>query len=109
MRRRVAEQLPLLQLLDITFLCQAYSDLHTLEKPRHFVIPAEGTDSIDNLIDFLQGLSVHNPVEFLEVGFDGCVIEATRFGAGIEQHLQKALGNQASLATGWPDEFGGQS
>ena len=55
------------------------------------MIPAEGTDGIDDLIDFLQWLSIHEPVEFLEVGFDGCIIEAAGFVIGIEQHLQDAL------------------
>lgn len=67
----------------------------------------EGTDNIDDLIGSLQTLSIHVPDKLLEFGFDGYVIEATRFGAGIGRHLQKALGNQASLAAGWPDEFGG--
>ena len=34
------------------------------------MIPAEGTDGVDDLIDFLQRLAVHEPVEILEVGFD---------------------------------------
>ena len=55
------------------------------------MIPAEGTDGIDDLIDLLQGFSVHALVEFLEVGFDGCVIEAVGFVIGIEQHLQDTL------------------
>ena len=55
------------------------------------MIPAEGTDGVDNLIDLLQGLSIHEPVEFFKVGFDGCVIEAAGFIIGIEQHLQDAL------------------
>ena len=56
------------------------------------MIPAESTNSIDDLINFLQRLCVHEPVEFLKVGFDGCVIEAAGFVIGIEQHLQDALG-----------------
>ena len=56
------------------------------------MIPAEGTDGIDDLIDLLQRFAIHEPVEFLKVGFDGCVIEATGFVISIEQHLQDALG-----------------
>ena len=52
------------------------------------MVPAEVTDSVDNLIHLLQKFSVYEAVEFLEVGFDGCVNEATRFVIGIEQHLQ---------------------
>ena len=55
------------------------------------MIPAQGTNGIDDLIDFLQGPTIHETVEFLEVGFDGCVIEAVGFVIGIEQHLQDAL------------------
>ena len=56
------------------------------------MIPAKGTDGIDDFIDFLQRFPVHEPVEFLKVGFDGCVIKTTGFVIGIEQHLQDALG-----------------
>ena len=65
------------------------------------MIPAEGTDGVDDLVDLLQGLTVHEPVEFLKVGFDGCVNEATGFAIGIEQRLQNALGHcRDSLAAG---------
>ena len=53
------------------------------------MIPAEGTDGVDDLIDFLQRFAVQKPVEFLKVGFDGCVVEAAGFVIGIEQHLQE--------------------
>ena len=56
------------------------------------MISAEGADGVDNLIDLLQRFSVHEAVEFLEVGFDGCVIETAGFVIGIEQNLQDALG-----------------
>ena len=52
------------------------------------MIPAEGTDGIDDLIDLFQGLAAHEVVKLLEVGFDGCVVEAAGFVIGIEQHLQ---------------------
>ena len=55
------------------------------------MIPAESADSIDDLINLLQRLAIHEPVKFLEVGFDGCVIEAAGFIIGIEQHLEDAL------------------
>lgn len=69
-----------------------HSDLNTLNTPCLFVIPTKSTQRIDNLIDFLQRLSVHEPAEFLEVGFGSCVIEAAGFVRGIEQNLQDALG-----------------
>ena len=76
----------------IQFFCQIYSNLYTLKEPRLFVIPAEGTDGVNDLIDVFQRLAIHKPVEFFEVGFDGCVIEAAGFVIGIEQHLQDTLG-----------------
>ena len=57
------------------------------------MISAEGADGIDDLIDLFQRFAVHDLVEFLEVGFDGCVVEAAGFVIGIEQHLQDALGS----------------
>ena len=56
-----------------------HSDFNTLNESHLFVIPAEGTDGIDDLVDFLQGLSIHKPLEFFEVSFDSCVIDAARF------------------------------
>ena len=67
------------------------TNLNTFNKSRLLMIPAEGTDGIDDLVDLFQGLPIHEPVEFLEVGFDGCVIEAAGFVIGIEQYLQDAL------------------
>ena len=77
---------------DIQFLCQAQPDFNPLNEARLFVIPAESADGVDYLVDFLQGFVIHKPVEFFEVGFDGCIIEAAGFVIGIEQHLQDALG-----------------
>ena len=70
-------------------LCQTHSKFNALNKSRLFVIPAEGTDGVDNLmIDFLQGLTVPVPAERLRVCFDGCVIEAAvGLVVGIEQQL----------------------
>ena len=88
-------------LLFIYFFAQLITNPNTFNESRLFVIPAEGTDGVDDLIDFLQWLSVHEPVEFLKVGFDGCVIEAAGFVIGIEQHLQDALKHcRDSLAAG---------
>ena len=51
------------------------------------MIPEEGTDGVDDLVDLLQGHTVHEPVEFFKVVFDSYVIEDARFVIGIEQHL----------------------
>lgn len=48
------------------------------------MIPAEGADSVDDFLDFLQELTVHVSIEFLKVGFDSCVIEAAGLVIGIE-------------------------
>ena len=82
---------PVYCLLFCQLLPQANANLNPLNESRLFMISAEGTDGIDNLIDFLQGFIVHESVEFLEVSFDGCIIEAAGFVIGIEQHLQDAL------------------
>ena len=71
--------------------CQTHSNLNTFDKPCVLVIPAAGTDGVDDLIDLFQRSTIHEPVEILEVGFDGCVIEAAGFVICIEQHLQDAL------------------
>ena len=82
---------PVYCLLFCQLLTQADANLYPLNESCLFMIPAEGTDGIDNIVDFLQGLSVHELIELLEVSFDGCVIEAAGFVIGIEQHLQDAL------------------
>ena len=55
------------------------------------MISAEGADGVDNLVDILQCFPVHKLVEFLDVGFDGCVVETAGFVIGIEQRLQGAF------------------
>ena len=56
------------------------------------MIPADGIDGIDDLVDLFRGLAVHKPVEFREVGFDGCVVEAARFVIRIVLPRQDVLG-----------------
>ena len=91
-KRQSTRTASLLSLYVGQFRFQMHSNLNAFNESRLFVIPTESTDSVDDFVDFLQGLSVHEPVEFVEVGFDGCVIEAAGFVIGIEQHLQDALG-----------------
>ena len=43
------------------------------------MIPAEATAGADDLVEFLQGFRVHEPVERLKVDFEGCVIETIGF------------------------------
>ena len=38
---------------DIQFLCQVYPNLNTFNESRLFMISTEGTDNIDDFIDFL--------------------------------------------------------
>ena len=94
---------------NVESLCQTHSNLNAFNEARLFVLSAEGANCIDDLIDLVQWLPVHEPVELLEVGFDGCVIEAAGFVIGIEQHLQDSLRIVGIVAAGWPDGFGGQS
>ena len=65
--------------------------LNAFNESRFLMILVEGTDGVDDLINLLHRLPVHESVEFIEVGFDGCVNEATGFVIGIEQHHQDAL------------------
>ena len=51
---------------DIQLFCKVHTNLNTFKKSRLFVIPAEDTGGIDELIDFQQGLTVHKLTEFLE-------------------------------------------
>ena len=59
--------------------CQTHSNLNSFNEPCFLMIPTERTDGIDDFVNLLQWFSVHEPVEFLKVGFDGCVIEAAGF------------------------------
>ena len=88
---RAANRLPCFFLWDIQFVSQTNANLDTLNKPNLLMVPAESTNSIDDLIDLLQRFPMHESVEFIEVGFDGCVIEAAGFVISIEQHLQDTL------------------
>ena len=55
------------------------------------MIPAEGADRIDNLVDLFQGLAVHDFVEPLEVGFDYLVVHAGGVVIGLVQQFQDAF------------------
>ena len=72
-------------------LTQADANLYPLNESCLFMISAKGTDSIDDLIDFLQWLAVHELVEPLEVGFDFLVIHAGGGVVGIVQQVQDVL------------------
>lgn len=57
------------------------------------MIPTKGTDSVDDFIDFLQRLAIHELVEFLKVGLDDCIIEAV-------DSLQVSNGTSWTLCVG---------
>ena len=82
-----AEGCPVLCLGDIHFLCQTHSNLNAFNESHLFVVSAEGTDSVDDLINFLQWFSVHEPVDPLEVGFDGYVVHTIRTGRKCQQPM----------------------
>ena len=42
-------------LWNIHFIRQTHSDFNALDEPRLFVVPAEGTYGVDDLVDLLQG------------------------------------------------------
>lgn len=55
------------------------------------MISAESTDGVNDLKNLFQRFFIHESVEFLEVGFVGCIIEVAGCVIGIEQHLKDAL------------------
>ena len=101
---------PVYCLLFCQLLTQANTNLDALNESCLLVIPAEGTDGVDDLIDFLKRFAIYEPVAFLEVSFDGCVIKTAGFVIGIEEHLQDVL---RVVGIVWlllgQDGFGGQS
>ena len=76
---------PVYCLLFCQLLAQADANLNALNKSRLFVVPAESTDGVDDLVDLLQRFPVHELVALLKVGFDGCVIHA----GGVRQLLSR--------------------
>ena len=54
-------------LCDIKFLGQSDAYLYALLKANLFVVPAEGTNRIDDLFHFPESLAVHSSVEVIEV------------------------------------------
>ena len=55
------------------------------------MVPTLGTDCVDDLIDLLQWFSVHELVEFLNVGFDLLVVHAGGVVIGLVQQFQDAF------------------
>ena len=63
-------------LCDIGLLCEPDADFDTFLETGFFVVTAEGTDRVDNLIHFPEGFAVHGCVEVIEVLSDDLVIES---------------------------------
>ena len=75
------------KLLDITYSCLTHFTLNAFDKSRLFVIATQTINRIDDLSDFLQGLVVHDSVELLKFGFDGCVVHTIRTGRKCQQPM----------------------
>ena len=70
---------------------QSDADFDTFLEAGFFVVTAEGTDRVDDLIHFPEGLAVHGCVEVVEVLPDDLVIESVELRIDIEQHLQQGF------------------
>ena len=66
---------PSLLLCDICFLGQSDANFDTFLEAGFFVVAAEGTDRVDDLVHFTEDLAVHGCVEGIEVLTDDLVIE----------------------------------
>lgn len=54
-------------LCDIKFLCQSDAYPYALLKANLFVVPAEGTNRLDDLVHFPESLAVHSSAEVIKV------------------------------------------
>ena len=78
-------------LCDIYFLCQSDTDLNTFLKSSLFMVPAECTDWVDDLVHFPEILAVHGCVEIIEILPDDLFVESVELCIDIEQHFQQGF------------------
>ena len=71
-------------LCDICFLRQSDADFDTFLEAGFFVVAAEGTDWVNDLVHLPEGLAVHGCVEVIEVLPDDLVIESVKLRVDIE-------------------------
>ena len=82
---------PCFLLCNICFLGQSDADFDAFLEAGFFVVTAEGTDRVDDLVHFPEGFAVHGYVEIIEVLPDDLVIESIELRVDIEQHLQQGF------------------
>lgn len=56
------------------FLIQLYAHFYTVDKAGSLMIPAKGTDRINNFVHVSQGHPIHKAVQFIEILFDLLIV-----------------------------------
>ena len=64
-------------------ITQRDTDTYAFDESRLLMIPAEGTDRIDDLIHTPQGNAVHGLVQRMEVVFDFVIVQGVGFAVGL--------------------------
>ena len=62
------------------------ANLDTFHKASLFMVTAEGTDRVDDLVHFLQRHSVHLPVQFVKVFLDLLIIVGIVLVVALVEH-----------------------
>ena len=67
-------------------MCKRDTQFYALNKTGFFVVPAELTDRINNLVHITQVHTVHQLVQFMEIIFDLGIVQAVAFAVSFVQH-----------------------
>ena len=73
------------------FACQCNSNFHALHKSSALMIPAEGTDRVNDPIHILQFHAVHGLVQGIEVGLYLPVVHRIHLGVGFVKKGQDRI------------------
>lgn len=79
------------QHLDGQLLGQTNFYLYSFLETSLFMVSAERTDRVNNLVHFADGLAVHGSIESVEVLADSIIVKAVGLGIDIEQDLQEGF------------------
>ena len=71
------------------FLSQSNTYLNTVDKAGLLMVPAEGTDGIDNPVQFCQRYPIQKTVQFMEIPFDLPVAPLQVFIAFIQERQNR--------------------
>ena len=81
------------------FLSQSDAHLNTVDKAGLLIIPAEGTDGIDNPVQFCQRYPIQKTVQFMEIPFDLPVAPLQVFIAFIQERQNRLAISQFQRVT----------